>query len=620
MTEQSRRSGQDLAMSLAGAKQNITLLRSQLKNSRIDPDYLDARLASFSALLEDVEAERVNTGQQQRVAKLYEVSRAVGSSLNLQTVLNHVMDAIIELTEAERGFLMLLNDDGNLEVRVARNFDQETLDNKEFAVSQTITHQVFENGEPVVTTNAQEDPRYAGQMSIITHGMRSIMASPLRARGQITGVVYVDNRIKAGIFSEDDLATLDTFASQAAVAIDNARLYSETDAELQDRLEELRMLQWIDRQLNETLQLEKSLNLTVEWAARLSKADNGIIGLVDNEREVLIRGASYGEDIVFADKSEIMLSMPLLQQAANSELSILDEQEKDGVTHTLLCTAIRFTGEIIGYLLLSSNKPDAFDENAQTLISRMAERAASSIQNSRLYAEVDRANRAKSEFVSMVAHELKVPMTSIRGYASMIEMTGGITERQVKFVHTIENNVDRMQVMVEDLNDISRIESGHLDLAIENVDLHNVFEQARDGVLAQIEEREHILIEKIDDDLPVVRGSKARLIQVLVNLLSNAYKYTPNNGEITLQAERQGDFVHITVADNGIGMTPDQLSKLGSKFFRADHDHVLQEQGTGLGFAITRNLIDLMEGDLQISSSLGKGSSFSFKLPIVGES
>ncbi len=470
-----------------------------------------------------------------------------------------------------------------------------------------------------MTTNAQEDPRYAGQMSIITHGMRSIMASPLRARGQITGVVYVDNRIKAGIFSEDDLATLDTFASQAAVAIDNARLYSETDAELQDRLEELRMLQWIDRQLNETLQLEKSLSLTVEWAARLAKADSGVIGLVDHEREVLILNASYGDSVFFGDKTEMALSNSLLKKAAESDRAVLDTQKKDDREHVLLCTSILFTGDIIGYLLLASDKPDAFDENAQTLVTRMAERAASSIQNSRLYAEVDRANRAKSEFVSLVAHELKVPMTSIRGYASMIEMTGDISERQVKFVHTIENSVDRMQILVEDLNDISRIESGHLTLEIENVELKDVFDVAKDGIMTQVQEREHTFKDDIDANLPPVRGNRARLIQVLVNLLSNAYKYTPNNGEITLRAKRENNMVRITVADNGIGMTEEQLAKLGTKFFRAEHDHVLQEQGTGLGFAITRNLIELMDGNLEISSSLGKGSSFSFSLPIVGE-
>jgi signal transduction histidine kinase len=261
----------------------------------------------------------------------------------------------------------------------------------------------------------------------------------------------------------------------------------------------------------------------------------------------------------------------------------------------------------------------AFDENAQELVTRMAERAASAIQNARLYSQVIAANNAKSEFVSLVAHELKVPMTSIRGYASMIEMTGNVGERERGFVRIIENNVDRMRVMVEDLNDISRIESGHLNVDIEVVELDNVLQQAKEGVMTQIQERGHTLIENIDNNLPAVYGNASRLIQVLVNLLSNAYKYTPNNGEITFSVRREDDKVWFSVKDNGIGMTEDQVRRLGTKFFRADHEHVQQQSGTGLGFAITRNLIELMGSDLHITSALGKGSEFSFALPLANE-
>lgn len=615
MAQGNKRSGQELAMAIAGAKQNITLLRSQLKSNRVDPDYFDARLAAFATLLEDIERERVNTREQNQVAKLFEVSRALGSSLNLQTVLDQVMDAIIQLTGAERGFLMLLDDDGLLAVKVARNFDQETLVKEESAVSQTITRQVFETGNPVVTTNAQEDPRYAAQASIITHGMRSIMASPLRARGQITGVVYVDNRIRAGMFSDDDLETLETFASQAAVAIDNARLYSETDAELQARVEELRILAWIDRQLNETLDLQKALNLTVEWAARLVNADSGTIGLINDERNVIEVRATFGEDAPFADKGEIAPSNPLITQCKQEEQPLIASLGHE----TILCLPIRIVTDTIGFILLKSRDPHAFDEAAQELVSRMAERAASAIQNARLYAQVSAANRAKSEFVSLVAHELKVPMTSIRGYASMIEMTGDIGERQKGFVRIIENNVDRMKVMVEDLNDISRIESGQLYVDIENVDLYPVLQEAREGIVTQLQDRGHKFVEHIEDDLPLVRGNRPRLVQVLTNLLSNAYKYTPDNGVVELVAAREGDQVRLAVQDNGIGMTIDQIEMLGTKFFRADHEHVRQQQGTGLGFAITQNLIDLMGSDLQIESSLGKGSCFSFLLDVADE-
>src|SRR5579859_2117481 len=156
MTEATRRTGSELDLALASARQTMTLLRSQAQAGKIDLSYLEKRLGAVEALMGELSEDRKATGQQERYGKLYEVSRVIGSSLDLQTVLDQVMDAIIQLTGAERGFLMLLDDDGNLNVRVARNFDQATLDSNAFALSRTITHRVVDNGQAIVTTNAQE--------------------------------------------------------------------------------------------------------------------------------------------------------------------------------------------------------------------------------------------------------------------------------------------------------------------------------------------------------------------------------------------------------------------------------------------------------------------------------
>jgi signal transduction histidine kinase len=619
MTEHSV-SGHQLGLEIASAKQNITLLRSHLKAkaNNIDAKYFDDRLASLSTLLETIELERRDTREQQRVAALYEVSKVIGSSLNLQTVLDQVMDAIIQLTAAERGFLMLLDDDGNLDVRVARDFDQETLSSNDIAFSRTITRQVFETGEPVLTTNAQEDPRYAGQASIIAHAMRSIMASPLRARGQTIGVVYVDNRIRTGLFSDDDLRALDAFASQAAVAIDNARLYSETDALLQERVEELRLLQWIDRQFNESLESQKIMNLVLEWASRLGDADSASIGFVDNESKVVRWAASYGEDHRFSETDTMPFSDPLVSAVFNQEDTAIQVDHDAG--QTLLSIPVRLENRIIALVFFRAARADAFDENARSLMSRVADRAAIALQNGRLYEAVKAADRAKTEFVSVVAHELKVPMTSIQGYASMLERIGELNAQQQKFVQTVVDNVERMKVLVNDLSDISRIESGQLHIDVKPVELPPLLEQARNGVMAQIEERGHTFVEDIEDNLPPVQADGSRLVQVLVNLLSNAYKYTPDNGTITLQVKSRSDAVQISVQDTGVGMTPEQVQQLGTKFVRFDdNEHVAQQAGTGLGFAITRNLIELMEGNLHIESTANVGSTFTFTLPVAKE-
>jgi adenylate cyclase len=157
---------------------------------------------------------------------LSEVGAVINSTLDLSEVLNRVMDKVIEITDAERGYLVLRDEEtGQLEFRVARNLDRETLNQQSFQVSRTIVHRVAETGEPVVTTNAQADPRFQAQESVVSYSLRSILCVPLRDKGQVIGVMYADNRIKSGLFGDRELSLLTAFANQAAVAIANARLF-----------------------------------------------------------------------------------------------------------------------------------------------------------------------------------------------------------------------------------------------------------------------------------------------------------------------------------------------------------------------------------------------------------
>jgi adenylate cyclase len=157
---------------------------------------------------------------------LFHVTQLVNSSLDLDQVLNQVMDQIIQLTQAERGFLMLMNEQGAMEFRVARNMDRETIEGSSFDISRTIVQRVADQGEPVVTTNAQEDPRFSAQESVVSYNLRSILCVPLRVKGKVTGVIYADNRIKAGLFGERHRDLLAAFSNQAAIAIENARLFA----------------------------------------------------------------------------------------------------------------------------------------------------------------------------------------------------------------------------------------------------------------------------------------------------------------------------------------------------------------------------------------------------------
>src|SRR5258708_22326411 len=276
---------------------------------------------------------------------------------------------------------------------------------------------------------------------------------------------------------------------------------------------------------------------------------------------------------------------------------------------------VRREGKVIGVITMTATGDMVFPEESVALVSRMADRAAIAIENARLYDAVRAANNAKSEFVSLVAHELKVPMTSIQGYADILSKAGPVNAQQEQFVGIIKNNVSRMKVLVTDLSDISRIESGQLRVNMASVKLSDSINTAIDGTRTEIEQRKHKLVVNVEPNLPPVQADPDRIPHVLLNLVSNAYKYSPDASTITVTARRSNDRVLVSVADTGVGMTSEQLAKLGTKFWRADNG--LQQPGTGLGFAITRNLIELMHGTLDIESEPGKGSKFTISLAIA---
>lgn len=590
---------------VAGLRQNLSMLRSQLSSGRIDPEFFNRQLEKLDDLLIRVQEDQKDRKKAGRFEALYNISRLLGSSLDLQIVLDQIMDAIIQLTGAERGFLMLRDDDGGLTVKVARNFDQQTLNSDNFKFSRTIVNTVLDTGEPIVTTNAAEDPRFSQQASIVAQALRSIMATPLRVRGNIIGVAYVDNKIIAGLFSEEDLAALDALMGQAAVALDNALLFAETDEALAKRVEELQQLRRIDLLLSETLDAEKAMQYTLEWACRMTNAAGGYMGLIEGS----VARPQYHYGAVTASPSESLneLYPELSQVAASGRAARLESGA--------LIVPMQREHAVFGVVVLHPQAGEKFTDEQQDLIERIVARAAVAIENGRLYAAVRAADKAKSEFVGVVAHDLKTPMTSIGGYASLMLMQKDkLDERQTQFLERIHNTVKRMEVLVSDLSDISRIESGHFFMNETQVAVADIFQAVRDNTLPQINERGHKYIEEAAPDLPAMWVDYYRLLQVLTNLVSNAYKYTPEGGTITLSARLNGDRVQFSVRDTGIGLSPEAIAKLGTKFWRAEDDFTRSQPGTGLGFAITRALVEQMGSQIDIQSVIGQGSTFTFSV------
>lgn len=597
---------------IANIRHVITLLQSQLKADHIDRDYMMRQLDMVSALFERVEEMQSERDSAQRFEALYTVSRMLGTSLDIDTVLRQVMDAVIQITRAERGFIMLRDDDGELTVKVARNMDQQSVSNDAFQFSRSITNHAIDSGEAVLTTNAVEDPRFARQHSVMSQALKSIMVVPLWARGSVIGAAYVENRIVAGLFSDDDLTTLETFMGQAAIAIDNAMLYSETDMALQKRIEEMRELRRVDLHLNEKLDIENALSTTLSWVCKLSDVQQGSIGLVEGDA---INTAAHLPD----DNSN------LLEQHADTIDRALTASEPVHVTlddgsGALLALPVLREQDVIAVVALYSENAGHFTPAVQEMAERVIVRAAVSIENARLYAAVHDANIAKSEFVGVVAHDLKAPMTGIAGYTDMLLYdSDNLTERQETYLTRIAETVKHMELLVSDLADISRIESGHFMMNAIRVHIPTVVEAVRATIMPQIEARNHTYYEHVPDTLPDLYTDQHRLVQTLTNLLSNAYKYTPDGGKIELIAEQKEDRVQFTVRDSGVGMGEDEIAMLGTKFWRSEERYIRKQPGTGLGFAITASLIEQMGSRIEVESKKDVGSTFRFDVAVYDD-
>lgn len=238
----------------------------------------------------------------------------------------------------------------------------------------------------------------------------------------------------------------------------------------------------------------------------------------------------------------------------------------------------------------------------------------------------ERFGAVKGDFTTLVAHELKAPLTSIRGYADLLlqGMAGPVNETQIEFLQAIRTNVDRMMVLVSDLNDVARIEAGHLSLHLDAIDVAEVIDKVIQWASQELHAKNQTLALKVASGLPKVRADRARLTQILTNLVSNAYKYTAAAGVITISAglvragdTGEGTAVQVTVRDSGFGIRPEDQALIFQKFFRSEDEQLRDTLGAGLGLNITKHLVELQGGRIWFESVYCSGSAFHFTIPVA---
>ena len=232
--------------------------------------------------------------------------------------------------------------------------------------------------------------------------------------------------------------------------------------------------------------------------------------------------------------------------------------------------------------------------------------------------QVDEARSAKNKFVSVVTHELRLPLTSIKGYTDLMRggMVGPVTDQQKNFLNVIRNNVERMTALISDLSDISHLETGRMKLADKPTAVRMAVDEALSPWQPKFDEKGITVVVDIPSDLPVLQTDTGRLVQVLGYLLSNALKYTPSGGKVTLRGVQEGRMVRLEVVDTGIGISAEDQKKLFQPFFRSEDEAVREYPGWGLALHLSKSLIEALRGQMGFVSALKAGSTFWLALPL----
>ena len=507
----------------------------------------------------------------------------------------------------------------------------------------SVVEQVIRTKEVFQSENVAADAVSSPAAAIA--GARSYVAVPMLKDQDVVGVIAV-YRDEVRPFSDKQIELLGNFASQAVIAIENVRLLNELRArtdELGRSVEELRALGEVTQTVNSTLELQPLLSTIVAKAVELSGTAAGAIYVLDPPTDEFHLRATHGmseELIAELNRQSIDLGEKTLAQAAARrepvQVADLRDQPPSPVYSILMQAGFRallvvpLIGPegIVGMLVVRRKAPGAFAERTVDLLQTFAAQSVLAIQNANLFAEVEEkgrqlemASQHKSQFVANMSHELRTPLNAIIGLTEMM-VTNAVrfgTEKSQEPLKRVHRAGTHLLGLINQVLDLSKIEAGKLELSPESVSLAPLIDEVIGTARQLAEQNKNRLVVESQDDIGAITVDPMRLRQILLNLLSNACKFT-KQGEVRLRVRKVEDgrsWVELAVADTGIGMTPEQQAKLFEEFTQADSSTARRYGGTGLGLAITRKLARMMGGDVTVTSEQGKGSVFTVRLPGV---
>jgi signal transduction histidine kinase len=570
-----------------------------LENAR-----LYAEVRAFNVKLE----ARINE-RTQELRTLNEIALEVNSSLDSDTIMNNSLTRLAQLIGVEHGSIMLLDRETDQLINSAVLGRHGNVGNVRFPLGKGIVGKVAQNRKPLNVPDVTTDPNWEPPPEDDASAKRSgsMIAVPLIAHHELLGVLVLSHE-QTGYFRDEHLRLLTAAANQIAIGIYNAQMYQQVEQQYWRRYE---MQQLQEKAVSQSTAILQSLS----------------------------------DGVIVCDQNGAVITVNLAAE------KILDRPIDELVTWNLGDLLRRLLGRRDGELPLDDLLKHPWDERTQPrtlsttfqigprtisvtldpVISTKEELLGAVAVFRDRTREVE-SDRLKTEFIGTVSHELRTPMTSIKGFTQLLTMgnLGPVNETQREFLNIIQANAERMIAIINDLLDITKIETGSVELEIRPIHVAETLSKVLLDLQAKVHERQQTLTLSLPAGLPLVRADAHRFNQILFNLVSNAVKYTPRGGSITIEARevsaeavpedereglRPGRYIQIDVRDTGVGIAPDDVPRIWERFYRTENPLKVEAGGTGLGLSLVKPLIRLLGGRIWVESQINVGSTFSFVLP-----
>jgi signal transduction histidine kinase len=465
---------------------------------------------------------------------------------------------------------------------------------------------------------------------------QTMLAVPLMREGRPFGTMFL-RRTEVRPFTERQIALSKVFADQAAIGIENVRLFNETKEALEQQKASAEVLGAISSSIADT---KPVFDKILESCERLFEGKLIGINLVGDDGLIRI-GAYQGPG-----REELEKVFPLkVDRASGSGLAIVERRvmhypdteigpdvpdatrkgcRAAGIKSAIFAPML-WEARGVGVIFVGRDYTGPYTEKEISLLKTFSDQAVIAIQNARLFREIQEksaqlevANKHKSEFLANMSHELRTPLNAIIGFSEVLSerMFGEINEKQADYLKDIHESGRHLLSLINDILDLSKIEAGRMDLEVSTFDLPTALSNAMTLVRERAQRHGIELSLEVDKRLGAFQADERKFKQIVVNLLSNAVKFTPDGGRVDVSARKHDGKIEVAVRDTGIGIAPQDHAAVFEEFKQVGRDYTKKAEGTGLGLTLTKRFVELHGGAISLESALGKGSTFTITLPV----